>query len=280
MKAPIGSQRHITQSLLHRATKRANKLATIRELPDAHTSFTLLHACMNAPQLNYHLRCAHPHHSAEAATTYENAIQESLRDLAGGTLPNETAKELMLHIKIDDATHPHFGVGITSAFHSRAAAYIASRAATHDLVAALTAPANTNLLTNIGQDPVKSAVHTLASQLDDDLRAPFDNFQSMVSHTTPLTQHELMRLVNRTRTRRISPSSPREEGCRRAQLLPGAKDWLRAAPSTALGTHTSQTGNSEHGSNSAVEDRYLTHLTNAHVFARSASKRWTVTATI
>lgn len=250
MNVPIGSLDFTTNYMTKQAAKRTHRLICIHDLLDAHVLFTLTRMFMNASQLNYHLRTVHPTLSSMAATLYDQAIGDSPRSLAGGTLSEATIDELFLPVRIDDPGFPHFEVGLTSAHHSRAAAYVASRATIQLRVKELTqhAPTPTSHLLSSTSDThsVRTAVLRVSDQLDDHLHEPYRSFTSFDidlsddrTSSTAFTQHALMDKINTTRIRRITPVSSREDGYRRAQALPGAKDWLRTPPSPALGTRLS-----------------------------------------
>lgn len=241
--SPIGSHTYQKREMEAVANRKNEILLKLRDLGDAHTTLSILRACLGASQMNYHIRTVPPGDTKNATVLYDNQIERILRSLAGGTLPKSTFQELLLPLKVESEATAHFGIGITSAYHTRNAAYLASRLATTPHIESLTnnippppISCNTDAMAFIDQ-PARNALVNYCEQVGPDEAEKLRDTLKWESWTGPKSQRDLTQLVHNRRIALLSSTNEREERFRKSMSLPGAKDWLKARPSKSLHTH-------------------------------------------
>ncbi len=88
-------------------------------------ALTLLRSCSGVWRVNYLLRIALLRCTASGALAFDRMMEDSTRTLLGGVLLRATFREIQLTVRSEV---PTFGIGLTSAAETAAAAYLASLA--------------------------------------------------------------------------------------------------------------------------------------------------------
>lgn len=156
-----------------------------------------------------------------------------LNELTGGTLPLDTFRELQLPARpiIDDT--PTFGLGLQSANRTIAVAFLASVGRTRPLVTSLIGSACQPALPDLRS---AAQAHLLLHHDTPEGRTP-----ALTDFDKPdaPSQRALQALVHERAWADLPKGDARSCAFRSSLALPGAKDWLRATPSPALGTYVS-----------------------------------------
>ena len=109
-----------------RAEKAAGVVKEIVELPDRHVALHLLRQSGDFCRMNYLARCAPSTEVSRGLELFDRKVRAGLERLAGGRLEEEGWRQAQLPGR-------KAGVGLRSATNAADAAYVASRAATHEL---------------------------------------------------------------------------------------------------------------------------------------------------
>lgn len=133
-----------------------------------------------------------------------------------------------------DAQTPSFGLGLQSAVATAAPAYLASVGATRPLVTALIGSSCLPALSDLSS--AAQAHSRLVETTEEGAAPPLADFDK---GSGTLTQRSLQSLVDTKTWRSLPRGNDRTCALRSALSLPGAKDWVKAVPSSALGTHVS-----------------------------------------
>ena len=167
-----------------------------------------------------------------------------LGSIAGGTLPNGTLQELLLPLKVENENSAHFGIGITSAFHSRNTTYLATRISTAPTVLPLvqviptTQGGNGEEFSQLDSHG-KQTLTDLCEQIDTAETCKLEKTQSWEECQGPSSQKDLPDLVNKSGIAGIKPANDCEKLYCVAQAVLSAKDWLKCSPSKSLLTYIS-----------------------------------------
>ena len=86
--SPVGSSAHCLLSVLRRIEKLQEVLAKLGDLQDSQMETSLLRSCLSLSKVAYALRTCPPRYIWQALVAFDDTMQESLADLAGGPLPD------------------------------------------------------------------------------------------------------------------------------------------------------------------------------------------------
>ena len=256
---PIGSPQFTTKAIISRADEINTALQMLARMDDAHIAFTLARSCLGACRLNFLLRTVPTSLAISGAKRFDNHLYDLVKHIAGGILSRNAFDELQLPVRIEDATLPHLGAGLTSATRTAPSAYLASLATVGAAAEQLLIVRDNTLSSRPGE-----SARLLALQTNPNAKDAYDRFKKSTRDTDkPPTlaqigqepgrwnQTELSKLSHlhaaarhhaRTASTSVTPADRRRlNRYRLAQLIPGAKDWLRCLPSPGLGTYIHHT---------------------------------------
>ena len=125
--SPIGSTPYCEASVLRRVQKVLEILSKLAYLQDSQMETTLLRYCLALPKIAFALRTCPPNRVQEASTVFDNAMRDTLSDIAGGPLPEWAWLKASLPSSLG-------GLTIRRASLHAPAAYLASLSQCSDLV--------------------------------------------------------------------------------------------------------------------------------------------------
>ena len=235
--APIGNAEHTRKVLGDAVTKTANHHDQLIELNDAHMALTLARMCFSTCRLNHLLRCTPTGDTEQETMRFDKAMQSFVTYLSGEVFDEKTFKELQLRLKIEEETYPHRGVGLTSAWSIKSAAFLASFTACHHPARCLWIRKNIsnndhddkNLLTL----PPPASCITLASEAYREFvlvttgAQDLPTLAELTSRKAQQSQSSLGALIARQTARNLPRNDPRTNYIRESMNLPSAKEWLK-----------------------------------------------------
>ena len=180
---------------------------------------------------------------------FGKSIQRFVTYLSAAFLDEKTFKELQLPLKVEEETYPHRGVGLTSAWSIRTAAFLALFAACHHPARRLRLRNNSSNNADHDNDndlltlPPPASCATLASEAYEEFVSVTvsANDHPKLAEITALnaqqSQSSLGALIARQTSRNLPRNDLRTYYIRKSMNFPSAKDWLRCQPSPGLRTH-------------------------------------------
>lgn len=132
LKSPVGTDAFCKEFCSKRAGKAAEVAKAIASLSDAQVGYYLLRWSCNAGRMNYLARTTPAGVCRDAMLSFDAAVRRSLDQLLGIGLSSRQWSQATLPVKMG-------GLGLRSAASSADAAYVASRAATHQMCSAIRA---------------------------------------------------------------------------------------------------------------------------------------------
>ena len=194
-------------------------LKALRGMNDSQLETTLLRSCLALPKVAFVLRSCPPSHASNAASEFDAAIRETLRDIVGGPLSDWLWLKASLPCS-------RGGLGLRNASLQAPAAFLASSLHSQSLMERMLGhPPCTSSHTN---SPAVAALAAAAARPDwqglDDIDVSLCQRSLSLSIDDALHQH-LISSAPSTRSRALALSTG----------LPHACDWLNVGPSSSLG---------------------------------------------
>ena len=137
LKAPIGRQSFVEESFIQHVQSLKTLFHVLQAIEDCHVSLQLLKSCMGVCKVLYLLRVLSPSETVRGSILFDKMVETTLRAILEGVLDNTVFRELQLPTKMPTGS-PSFGVGLTSAATTAAAAHLASASLTQKLCTAIT----------------------------------------------------------------------------------------------------------------------------------------------
>ena len=233
LKAPVGTTEFMEREFSQHIQELKSLIDAILELEDSHVAFQLFRSCLGVCRINYLLRVIPTKATLKGAEEFDELMENALRRLIGGVLDKDIFKELQLPVKDISKNTPTFGVGITSAVHTAASAFLASCSLTRKLCNELPGTRSTTPLSE--DEEVRETYEIYRQQCLQDRAIPLSEIDS---DQTP-AQRALTARVYEKALQDIPPGDQRTQAFRSSLALPGSKNWLKCSPSPGLGTYIS-----------------------------------------
>ena len=185
---------------------------------------------MNLHRNPSRIRVIPTHAALKGARLFDEIMEDALRRLLGGVLDSEMFKELQLPVN-DKKDQPTFGVGLTSAANTAAAAFLASASLTKRLCDSFPGTRPNSPLSE--DDEVLKSYEIYRGQCAPGKAIPLAELES---DKTP-SQKALVARVYEHAIAHLRKGDTRTQAFRASLSLPGSKDWLKCTPSPGLGTY-------------------------------------------
>jgi len=130
LKSPIGSAELCREYCMKIARKQQSVLTFLAELGDAQVAHYLMRWCVNGSRMNYMVRTTPPSSTSTAALAFDNAVTDCVGVVCNIDVIDLQRKQARFGIRGG-------GLGIRAVSDRADAAYIASRAVTHDVCQAI-----------------------------------------------------------------------------------------------------------------------------------------------
>ena len=158
-------------------------------------------------------------------------VESCLRALLGGVLNQSVFREFQLPMRMKNGS-PSFGMGLTSAVSTAAAAHLASASPTHKLCTSVTRTSG-SLPTALSADQAAVDAHTRWTQQVDPIAViPL----TQLDRETPLSQNAMVAFVNEWTLAQLPSGDDRTKAFRAILSKPGVKTWLQCTPTPGMRT--------------------------------------------
>ena len=226
--APVGTDDYVRQATVKYVQTLAPLTKAIRELEDMQVALTLLRHCAGACKIVYLLRTVPTTLVLEAASLFDDLLQNCLRDMVGGSLSPDVFRELQLPL---NTSTPGFGIGLTSTKDTASSAFLASLGLVRSLHVFMlegAIPAGDN-----GGRHGINAYNDWRAGANQNVDLSWD----FISSTNCPSQRALAKRVPDAPQQRLPIGDHCTQAFRASLGVTGTKDWLKTQPSPGLGTH-------------------------------------------